>query len=245
MKTVKEVSKITGVSVRTLHHYDAVGLLKPTRVTDAGYRLYDDTALRRLQAVLLFRELQFPLKEIREILDSPNFDPLEALEQQIKLLELQRQHLDDLISHARKLQKTGVMDMNFKPFDKSQMDEYTSQAKARWGKTDAYKEFEQKTKGQSREQMQSTGDALMDIFAQFGAIRHLSPASEEAQALVKKLQSFITAHYYTCTPQILRGLGQMYIAGDSMTENINKTGGEGTAEFAHQAIEIFCKYFFV
>ena len=103
MKTVKEVSLLTGVSVRTLHHYDAIGLLKPTRVTEAGYRLYDDTALGRLQTILLFRQLQFPLKEIRDILDSPGFDPMEALTQQIHLLELQRQQLDNLISHARKI----------------------------------------------------------------------------------------------------------------------------------------------
>lgn len=241
MKTVKEVSSITGVSVRTLHHYDAIGLLKPTRVTEAGYRLYDDTALRRLQTILLFRELQFPLKEIREILDSPGFDQKEALKQQIHLLELQRQHLDTLISHARKIQMTGVTIMDFTPFDRSELDEYAAQAKARWGKTDAYKEFEQKTAGQTPAQMQSAGDSLMGIFAQFGAIRHTSPASAEAQALVAKLQGFITEHYYTCTKPILLGLGQMYIAGDSMTENIDRAGGEGTAEFAHHAIEIYCK----
>ena len=241
MKTVKEVSSITGVSVRTLHHYDAIGLLKPTRVTEAGYRLYDDTALRRLQTILLFRELQFPLKEIREILDSPGFDQKEVLQQQINLLELQQQHLDTLISHARKIQVTGVTIMDFTPFDRSELDEYAAQAKARWGKTDAYKEFEQKTAGQTPAQMQSAGDALMGIFAQFGAIRHTSPASAEAQALVAKLQGFITEHYYTCTKPILLGLGQMYIAGDSMTENIDRAGGEGTAEFAHQAIDIYCK----
>jgi len=121
LNTVKEVSRLTGVSVRTLHHYDAIGLLKPTRVTDAGYRLYDDTALARLQTILLFRELQFPLKEIKEILDSPGFDPRDALEQQIRLLELQRQHLDTLISHARKIQTTGVTFMDFSPFDPVQV----------------------------------------------------------------------------------------------------------------------------
>ena len=241
MKTVKEVSRLTGVSVRALHHYDAIGLLKPTRVTEAGYRLYDDTALRRLQTILLFRELQFPLKEIKEILDSPGFDPKEALAQQIHLLELQLQHLDALISHARQIQKTGVMNMDFSAFDTTEMDKYTAEAKARWGKTEAYKESEQKTAGQTPEQMKATGDALMALFAQFGAIRHTSPASGEAQALVAKLQGFITEHYYTCTKQILRGLGQMYIAGDSITENIDNAGSKGTAEFAHQAIEVYCQ----
>ena len=131
--------------------------------------------------------------------------------------------------------------MDFSPFDPSKMDEYTAQAKQQWGKTAAWQEFEQKTAGQSTAEMAATGDALMDIFAEFGIIRHTSPASAEAQALVAKLQDFITGHYYTCTKQILRGLGQMYIAGDSMTENIDKAGGEGTAQFAHEAIEIYCK----
>ena len=93
MKTVNEVSKLTGISVRTLHHYDEIGLLKPTSITDAGYRLYDDIALERLQHILLFRELQFPLKDIKKILDSSDFDRNKALEQQIELLTMKKEHL--------------------------------------------------------------------------------------------------------------------------------------------------------
>ena len=241
MKTVKEVSRLTGVSVRSLHHYDAIGLLKPTQVTQSGYRLYDDAALQRLQSILLFRELQFPLKEIREILDFPGFDAAQALEQQINLLEIKRSHLEQLIAHARTIQQTGVRNMDFSAFDTSEMDRYTAEAKAKWGKTDAYQEYEQKTAGQTKEQLRSTGDDLMGIFAQFGAIRHLSPDCAQTQGLVAKLQGFITEHYYTCTKPILSGLGQMYIAGDSMTENIDRAGGEGTARFAHDAIDIYCK----
>ena len=241
MRTVKEVSRLTGVSVRTLHHYDAIGLLKPTRVTKAGYRLYDDTALQRLQIILLFRELQFPLKQVKEILDSPGFAPMDALAQQIKLLELRRKHLDDLISHARQIQETGVINVIFSAFDTTEIDKYATEAKAKWGKTDAYKAFEQKTAGQTPAQMKSTVEALMGIFTELGTIRNTSPASREAQALIAKLRDFITENYYTCTKQIFRGLGQMYIAEGSMTENIDKAGGEGTAEFAHQAIEIYCR----
>ena len=241
MKTVTEVSKITGVSVRTLHHYDAIGLLKPTRVTEAGYRLYDDAALRRLQSILLFRTLRFSLKEIREILDSPGFDPMAALEQQLELLELQKQQLEETIAHVRKMKETGVITMNFSAFDKSTLDRYAEEAKAKWGNTDAYKEFEKKTEGQTKEQQLAAGDGLMAIFAELGAIRHTDPASKEAQALVDKLRKFITDHYYTCTPQILKGLGQMYIAGDSMTENIDRAGGAGTAEFASKAIAIYTR----
>lgn len=239
MKTVREVSRITGVSVRTLRHYDAIGLLKPTKVTEAGYRLYDDAALRRMQSILLFRELQFPLKDIQRILDAPDFDPMAALAQQVHLLEMQRDHLTQLISHAREIQRTGVFTMDFSKFDTSEIVKYTQKAKEKWGKTQAWREFEEKkvTPQQSRE----NADGLMDIFARFGAIQSAEPAHEEAQALVAELQSFITDHYYTCTKEILQGLGQMYIAGDSMTQNIDAAGGAGTAQFVHGAIAEFCK----
>lgn len=118
--------------------------------------------------------------------------------------------------------------------------DYTAQVKAAWGDTQPYREFEEKTAQQSQQELQATGNALMDIFAEMGAIRHLSPASKEAQVLVGKLQAFITEHYYTCTKPILQGLGEMYIAGDSMTENIDGAGGKGTAQFAHDAIAVFC-----
>ena len=91
MRTVNEVSKLTGVSIRTLQYYDSIGLLRPSEYTDAGYRLYDDTSLERLQQILLFRELEFPLKEIRNILASPAYDKDRALQQQIELLELKKQ----------------------------------------------------------------------------------------------------------------------------------------------------------
>ena len=101
LMTVKEVSKLTGVSIRTLQYYDRIGLLRPASRTDSGYRLYDDTSLEKLQQILLFRELEFSLKEIQEIVDAPNFDKHKALNQQIKLLELNMEHLDTLISYAR------------------------------------------------------------------------------------------------------------------------------------------------
>ena len=241
MKTVNQVSKLTGVSVRTLHHYDAIGLLRPTKTSESGYRLYDDAALARLQNILLFRELEFPLKQIAAILDDPAFDPISALEDQIRMLQMRREQLDKLILHAKEIQKTGVIPMDFSAFDRSKQAQYAAEAKRRWGNTDAYKEYEQKTAGQTENQQASAAEGLMAIFARMGQIRHLSPAGEEAQALVKELQDYITANYYNCTKPILRGLGMMYIAGDEMTENIDKAGGEGTARFAHDAIQIYCK----
>ena len=128
MMTVNEVSKLTGVSIRTLQYYDTIGLLPPTEYTEAGYRLYDDTAMERLQQVLLFRELEFPFKEIRRIIDSPDFNRNKALEQQMKLLTMKKEHLEGLISFARKIKETGVNKMDFQVFNTTKMDEYTKKA---------------------------------------------------------------------------------------------------------------------
>ena len=231
MKTVKEISRLTGISVRTLHYYDEINLLKPTQITDAGYRLYDDTALERLHSILLFRELQFPLKEIKAILDNSDFDTKTALKEQIKLLELQRKRLDDIILSARKILIKGVENMSFSAFDKTEMDKYINEAKQKWGNTDAYKEFEQKHFSTDNP------EEMMQIFAEIGQIKHLSPNSQEAQSLIKKLQNFITDNYYTCTDEILKGLGKMYICDERFKNNIDKAGGIGTAEFTAKAIE--------
>ncbi|BDF68168.1 MerR family transcriptional regulator [Oscillospiraceae bacterium] len=236
MMTIHEVSKLAGVSVRTLHHYDAIGLLPPTRLTDAGYRLYDDTALARLQSILLFRELEFPLKEIKRILDDPGFDQSAALADQIKLLELRRKQLGKLIALARETLKTGVTPMKFDAFDKTEQKRFAAEAKEKWGGTAAYQEYQQ------REQDGTTGDPadLMAQFAALGKLKELAPAAPEVQAAIRDLQQFITDHFYTCTPEILAGLGEMYVADDRFHQNIDKVGGEGTAEFVAQAIRAYC-----
>ena len=241
MMTVQKVSRLTGVSIRTLQYYDRIGLLHPTEYSEAGYRLYDDTALETLQQILLFRELEFPLKDIRKIIESPDFDRGKALEQQIELLTLKKEHIENLIDLARGIKLLGVRHLKFDAFETKKIDEYAAQAKASWGNTPAYKEFEEKSKGRTKEQDRDISLGMMDIFAEFGAIRTTDPASEEAQVLVKKLQDYITENFYTCTDEILNGLGKMYSGGGEFTKNIDSYGGEGTAEFAHQAIEIYCK----
>lgn len=231
MKTVKEMSRLTGISVRTLHYYDEINLLKPTRITDAGYRLYDDTALEQLHSILLFRELKFPLKEIKAILDSPDFDTQAALKEQIKLLELQRNRLDEIIISAREILMKGAETMHFSAFDKTEINRYANEAKQKWGHTDAYKEFEQK-----QSNTEDRANEMMKIFAEIGKIKHLSPDCAEAQSLIKKLQNFITENYYTCTDEILKGLGQMYISDERFQNNIDKAGGIGTADFTTKVI---------
>lgn len=240
MMTVHEVSELTGVSIRALHHYDRIGLLHPAEVTGAGYRLYDDTALERLQCILLFKELQFSLKEIKDILDSPDFDYSRALDQQITLLQMKKEHLENLINLAREIKQIGVKKLDFTVFNTKKMDEYAKRAKESWGQTPEYREFEEKSKDRTKEDERKLWAGLMEIFTEFGSMKGSSPSGSEAQALVKKLQDYITEYFYTCSDEILAALGNMYAGGGEMTDNINHAGGEGTAEFAAQAIKVYC-----
>ena len=241
MKTVKQISSLTGVSVRTLHHYDSIGLLKPTAVTEAGYRLYNDAALQRLQQILMLRELGFPLKDIQAILDAPENVRRKALDAQIQQLDAKRRRLQDKISLAAIMKITEVNNMDFEQFDAKKMDDYSAQAKTLWGKTEAYREYQVKSQGRSKETDRALGDDLMGLFRELGTMRDQTADSEAVQTWVKKLQGFISEHYYTCTKPILLGLGQMYAGGGSMTENIDHAGGAGTGEFAMQAITVYCK----
>lgn len=240
MMTVHEVSKLAGVSIRTLQYYDKIGLLHPTGYTDAGYRLYDDADLERLQHILLFRELEFPLKDIREIMNSPDFDRSKALEQQIELLTLRKEHLDNLINFALGIKMLGVKYMDFSAFDKSKIDAYAKQAKELYGNTPEYKEFAEKSKNRTDEEDRLLADHFMLLFKEAGEMRNTDPASPEAQDLVKRIQDFITEHMYTCSDKILIGLGKMYSGGGDFTRNIDEVGGEGTAAFVDKAIQIYC-----
>ncbi|MCQ2552199.1 MAG: MerR family transcriptional regulator [Clostridia bacterium] len=246
MMTVNEVSKKTGVSIRTLHYYDQIGLLTPHEVTESGYRLYDDEDLKRLKDILFFKELEFTLKQIKEIIDNPNYDRQKALKQQINLLNMQKAHLEDLISFALKNCEEEGDYMNFDVFDSSKMEEYAKKAKEEWGQTEAYKEFEEKTKDNTEQENKDLGQYLLSIFVKFGKLMAEGgpasvPESAKAQQMVKELQDFITNNYYTCTNQILNGLGQMYSAEGEMKQNIDKTAGRGTADFVAKAINVYCR----
>lgn len=240
MRTVKEVSKLTGVSVRTLHYYDAIGLLKPAKVTEAGYRMYDDTSLIRLQNILLFRELKFSLKEIKTILESPNFDLSKAIMQQIELLELQRKRIGELISFAREIQKKGVNAMDFNVFSNSEIEQYKAEAKKKWGDTKAYQEYEQKAAEKNSIEAKKTDIQLMKIFSKIGELRHMPPADEAVQKKIADLQKFITDNFYECTKPILNSLGKMYAGDERFRKNIDNEGGDGTAEFVSKAISVYC-----
>lgn len=241
MMIVNEVSRLTGVSIRTLQYYDKIGLLPPADYTEVGYRLYDDETLQKLQIILLFRELEFPLKDIRRIIESPVFDREKALEQQIHILELKKEHIENLINLARGVKKSGVKDMtDFTAFDTAKIDDYIAKAREYWGDTAAFKEFEEKNADRTSEENAGINIELMKIFAQFGGMKDMDPASPKVQKQVKKLQDYITDKFYKCTNTILSSLGHAYSAEGEMNRNIDKAGGKGTGEFVDKAIQIYC-----
>ncbi|MBR2645457.1 MAG: MerR family transcriptional regulator [Clostridia bacterium] len=239
MMTVHEVSRLSSVTIRALQYYDRIGLLHPTAVTEAGYRLYDDAALLTLQQILLFRELEFPLGDIKRILNNPNFDRTKALEQQIQLLKLKRERLDRIIDLAQQQKDKGGDLMDFTAFDSEQIERYAKEAKAQWGETKEYREFEQKKL--TKEQQQTAGAGLMERFKDFAALKDGAPDAPEALAAVQTLQAYITAHFYHCSNEVLSGLGQMYGAGGEFTANIDAYAGAGTAAFTAKAIAAYCK----
>lgn len=237
---IKEFADITGVSVRTLHYYDEIGLLKPACVDRfSGYRYYDETSLLRMQEILFYRELDFPLKSIEEILSSPQYDKNSALKEQKHLLSLKKERLERLISAIEGAMK-GENVMN--AFDNSEIEKYKTEAQERWGKTAAYKEYEEKTGHHSKEKWNELADGMNDILGEFAVCMKNggTPGSAEAQELVKKLQAHITDNYYHCTDEILAGLGQMYTADERFKNNIDKHA-DGTAVFISKAIEIYCR----
>jgi len=229
---IKEFAEMTGVSVRTLHYYDQIGLLRPARVDkDSGYRYYDEASLLRMQQILFYRELDFPLKDICRILSSPNFDAQQALAEQRKLLSFKKERLERLIAAIDDHVKGEI---NMHAFDNREFEQYREEVKERWGHTQAYAEYQQKNK-QDYNLLSAGMNAIM---AEFAACKQAgcASASSEAQALVKKLQAYITANFYNCTDAILAGLGEMYVADDRFRANID-CNGEGTAEFIRQAIQ--------
>ena len=241
MMTVNEVSKLAGVSIRTLQYYDSIGLLKPAEYTESGYRLYDDAAMERLQQILLFRELEFPLKEIKEIVTRPDFDKQKALEQQIELLTMKKEHLENLIQFARGIQNGGNNIMDFTAFDTSKLEEYTRKAKEQWGDSKAFSEYEQKSASRSKDDEKKLWSDFMKLFEKSGKLKDSDPKSAEAQAMVKDIQNYITQNFYECTNEILAGLGKMYAAEGEFKTNIDKAGGNGTAEFVSRAIAEYVK----
>jgi DNA-binding transcriptional MerR regulator len=240
--TVKAVAELAGISIRTLHHYDEIGLLKPAQVTAAGYRLYTEHDLERLQQVLFFRELGLSLHEIKAILDSPGFDRKQALKEHRQLLQERQERLERLIQSIDQTldsMERGIpmseKDL-FNGFDQSQ---YEEEARQRWGHSNEYQESVKRTKKYTKDDwaaIQAEAGAIQDGIA---TLMDRSPSDPEVQEFIRRWHQHINDRYYTCSLQIFRGLGEMYVADERFTAHYEKIK-PGMAQFMQAAMAAYC-----
>ena len=240
---ISEIAKLTGVSVRTLHYYDQIGLLTPVETSEAGYRYYNEENLETLQQILFFRELDFSLKEMMQIMYSPNYNKEEALRKQKELLFLKKRRLEKLIELINNnLRGDGKMD--FSKFDVAEIEslkkEYAKEAKERWGETKAYEESLKRTEQYQKEDWNRIMSEMNYLIEAFAQCRNQLPGDKKVQELVEQWKSMITKNYYECTDEILAGLGIMYQEDERFKKNMDRHG-EGTAKFMRDAITFYCQ----
>lgn len=246
---VKEVADIVGISIRTLHYYDEIGLLKPESIGENNYRFYDDNKLERLQQILFFKELDFSLEDIKNILDNPYFDRRIALESHKKLLLKKKERLEKIIKTVEKTiicingeNKMGTEEM-FKGFDMKEIDEhkqkYTEEVKQRWGNTDAYKESNSKTSKYNKDDWQRISNEQSLIYKKFVDNMDKGFADSKVQEAVQEWKNNLSKNFYNCTDEILKGLGDMYVNDERFTKNIDKHK-EGLSVFLRDAFHYYC-----
>jgi DNA-binding transcriptional MerR regulator len=238
---VKEVADLVGISVRTLHHYDEIGLLVPDEVTESGYRMYSERNLELLQQILFFRELDFPLKRIKEILDDPSFNKHEALELHRKLLLEKRARLDRILATLdRSIQHSkGEIEMTnkekFAGFDFTE-NSYEQEARQRWGH-EAVDRSNAKIGGMSKAEQEALGQEMNEIYRNLAEIRHEAPDSEAAQNAIKQWYLLLN-RMGNYSLDAFKGLGQMYVDDVRFTKNIDQFG-EGLAVFMRDAMAAY------
>lgn len=238
---IKEFAVLTEVSVRTLHYYDEIGLLKPDEVDEEnGYRYYGEPAFEKMLEILFFRELGFPLKSIKEILSSPDYNKKEAFRKQKELLKLKMEKLQKMIFVLENAEKGEFYMSRIDSTYEKTRKQYEAEAKEKWGNTDAYKESQQKTATYSKEKWNDVSSGLDEVIAEFAKAKAEGKSAEESVSLAEKLQQYITDNFYTCTKEILSGLGEMYVLDERFKENMDKHG-EGTAEFVRDTIKFYCR----
>ena len=247
MYKINEVSKLTGVSIRMLHHYDKIKLLEPSKRTDSNYRMYNDDDIARLYQILLFKELEFPLQEIKQILDDKDFNREEVLKAQRNLILEKKQRLERILeSIDDTIESLGgnVMSKdNFKAFGyeevKKHQEKYKEETEKRYGKSDAYRESQGKTSKYSKNDWENIMQEAGAIYEELYKLMDKDPSDEKVQELIQKWRNHITTNFYNCTIEIFRGLALMYVGDERFTKNIDKYG-EGLAKFMSDAMNIYC-----
>jgi len=239
---VKEVADLVGVSVRTLYHYDQIGLLKPKETTDSGYRLYSEEDLEKLQQILFFRELDFSLKEIKTIINSPSFNQQEALILQRKMLIEKRNRVDKMIETIDKTIKHIIGEIHITHEERFEginfrFNQYEQEARMRWGNRSVDK-VNAKLKGMAKDEQEDLYQNWDMIFNKLVQLRAYSPKSQEVQKAIKEWYDFLNENFGNYSLDAFYGLGQLYIKDERFTQNIDQYS-EGLAKFMSRAMEIF------
>ena len=247
-KTVHEVAKWTGITARTLHYYDEIGLLKPSIITEAKYRQYTDDDLTRLQEILFFREVGFALKEIKELLDSPHYVRSEALERHVLILEAQKERIEALISLVKDT-INGNKEIKFSAFSNAKILELQSQFQEevleQWGNTESFREYKTMFSSHSKQiqekEIESFYSMARNIFEKLAMYENSPAESSEVQAIVHEWQQYISEHFYECNKQILSNLGVLYITDERFTTFINRFSSGNLAAFLMKQYNFFCR----
>ena len=243
---VSDIAELAGISVRTLHHYDRIGLLKPSQLSGTGYRLYQESDLEKLQHILFYKELGFSLNEIKEILDNPAFDRQEALIQHKRLLTERKERLERMIAALEHtINQTGgvlQMDKMFGGFQdtesKRKMKKYAEEARRKYSK-ESVDESERRTASYSKDDWKGITEKQHEIYGRMAAAMDQGPASAAALAAAAEWRQFITNHFYECTPEIFRGLADLYVEDERFTASIDAYK-PGLAAFFSEAVIYYC-----
>jgi DNA-binding transcriptional MerR regulator len=241
--SVGQVGAFAGVTVRTLHHYDAIGLLSPSGRSHAGHRRYDDADLDRLQQILFYRELGFPLDEVAVLLDDPDADPQEHLRRQHELLtdRIERlQHMAAAVETAMEARKMGINltpEEKFEVFGEHDPEQYAQEVEERWGSTEAYAQSQRRSASYTKEDWLRIAAEGADLNSRLIALMETgaAPESEAAMDLAEEHRRQIIRNFYDCPYETHAGLGRMFLADERFSRNLNAEG-PGLAAFLSAAI---------
>ncbi len=242
--TVHQLAKIAGITPRTLRYYDKVGLLSPADYGKNGYRYYGEKEMVRLQQILFFRELEFPLDDIRRMMARPDFDTVAALRDQKRLMRLKRERIDRLldsldntIHHMSNDKKMDGEEM-YDAFKDDDVRQYQDEVRARWGTTDAYKQSAAKVGKMTKAEMEKLKEDGKKFTQTLADAMGKDVASDEVQALISQHHQGIE-FFYACPPATYRSLGQMYVDDPRFTAYYDKVR-PGLAQFVRDAIAVYC-----
>jgi DNA-binding transcriptional MerR regulator len=242
--TVGELARLAGVTVRTLHHYDRLGLVRPSERTAAGYRSYDVHDLDRLQQVLLYRELGFPLEEVATVLDDPEADPAAHLRRQHRLLRDRLERTQAMVAAVEKEMEARAMGISLTPEERFELfgngfsDEYQAEAEERWGDTAAWAQSQRRTSAYTKEDWIRIKEETDDVQHRFAETMQagLPADSERAMDIAEEHRQHISRWFYDCPPEMHAGLGRMYVEDERFAATYEQTA-PGLAQYVSTAVQ--------